>query len=216
MSSATHLIWDWNGTLFDDLHIVVESVNESLAAVSGGTIDADGYRDSYRRPVRHFYDLLLGHAVTNREWKLINARFHDAYLAALPRARPAKDAHAAARRAAALFHSQSILSMWAHDLLVPTVARHGFESSMVAVLGADAATGDRKEDLLRRHLGDLGMMHSKTVMVGDTFDDAAASESVGIGCVLYNGGSHHRVALEATGLPIADSLVEAVEIASEL
>ena len=35
-----HVIWDWNGTLFDDLHIVVESVNASLAELGAPPIDA--------------------------------------------------------------------------------------------------------------------------------------------------------------------------------
>ena len=50
-------------------------------------------------------------------------------------------------------------------------------------------------------------------MIGDTVDDAHAAFENGIGCVLYDDGSHHRADLEAVGLPIADSLAEAVEIA---
>jgi len=36
-----HIIWDWNGTLFDDLHIVVESVNASLAQLAKFAFLAD-------------------------------------------------------------------------------------------------------------------------------------------------------------------------------
>ena len=39
--SVEHIIWDWNGTLFDDLHIVVESVNVSLAELGAPPIDAE-------------------------------------------------------------------------------------------------------------------------------------------------------------------------------
>jgi phosphoglycolate phosphatase-like HAD superfamily hydrolase len=72
-----HLIWDWNGTLFDDHHIVVEAVNASLTAIGAGVqIDADGYRDHYRRPVRAFYDVLLERAVTDVEWEICCAKRH--------------------------------------------------------------------------------------------------------------------------------------------
>ena len=49
-----HIVWDWNGTLFDDLDIVVASVNVSLRSVGAPPIDADEYRAVYQRPLHHF------------------------------------------------------------------------------------------------------------------------------------------------------------------
>ena len=215
---AMHLIWDWNGTLFADLHIVVVSVNASLEAVGTDVrIDADGYRDHYRRPVRGFYDALLGRSVGDPEWELINQQFHDTYHGLLATAGPADDAHDAAALAAGRGLSQSILSMWSHDMLVPTVAGLGLDTHMQVVRGADRAAGDRKEALLRLHMDELGLPASKpVVMVGDTFDDAHAAAEVAIGMIYYDGGSHHRVALDATGIPVAETLVEAVAIAATM
>ena len=47
----------------------------------------------------------------------------------------------------------------------------------------------------------------------DTLDDLAAAQAVGARCVLYDGGSHHREALEATGEPVVDRLTDAVAAA---
>jgi len=213
-----HLIWDWNGTLFDDHHIVVAAVNASLTAIAAEVqIDADGYRDHYQRPVRAFYDVLLGRDVTDPEWDTINTTFHDEYMDMLHLAAPAPDALTAAGYAVRRRLTQSILSMWTHQLLVPTVAGHGLSEMMVAVRGSDTARGDRKADLLARHLEELPMNGEiRTVLIGDTFDDAAAAEALGIGCVFYNGGSHHRPELVATGLPVADTLLEAIDLAADL
>lgn len=213
-----HLIWDWNGTLFDDLHIVVVAVNASLRAIGASIqIDEDGYRDHYRRPVRGFYDAMLQRAVTDAEWRTINARFHDVYLELLPGAGPAADAHDAVAYARSSGATQSILSMWTHEQLVPTVSGCGLDADMVAVRGAVAAEGDSKAELLRHHLDELtvGSEHG-VVLIGDTFDDAAAAHEVGAAVVLYDGGSHHRHHLEATGVPVADTLIEAIEIAAQL
>ncbi len=213
-----HLIWDWNGTLFDDNHIVVEAVNASLAAIRAAVqIDADGYRDHYQRPVRTFYDVLLERNVTDDEWETVNTTFHDSYMDMLHLAAPAADAHSATAYARERGLSQSILSMWTHDLLVPTVAEHGLTGLMIAVRGSDSARGDRKADLLTRHLDELPMNGAiNTVLIGDTFDDAAAAAAAGIRCVFYNGGSHHRPDLVATGVPVADTLVEAIDMAAGL
>ena len=62
LRAMAHVVWDWNGTLLDDLEIVVEAVNSSLALFDAAPITADGYRDLYTRPVKLFYDRLLGRA----------------------------------------------------------------------------------------------------------------------------------------------------------
>lgn len=213
-----HIIWDWNGTLFDDLHLVVESVNASLAAVdSGFEIDDDGYRDHYRRPVRDFYDVLLERPVSDSEWDRINRVFHDVYFENIDHAGPNAEAHAAVAEVHKRKLTQSILSMWTHALLVPTAQRHGLATEMLAVQGSSEDEGAIKAALLRRHLATLALgTGTKVVMVGDTFDDAHAAEEVGVGVVFYDGGSHHRHALESTGIPVADTLCHAVDLAEEL
>ncbi len=213
-----HLIWDWNGTLFDDLHIVVDAVNASLAAIGiDMTIDADDYRDHYQRPVRAFYDAMLERPITDEQWATVNVRFHDVYMNLVPQARPTVDALGATTEVSRRGLTQSILSMWSHTLLGPTVDRYGLGAAMLAVRGSDDARGEPKADLLRRHLAELNINgDQKVVMVGDTFDDAAAASAVGIRCVFYDGGSHHREDLEKTGVPVAGSLIEALEIARGL
>jgi len=213
-----HIIWDWNGTLFDDLHVVVESVNASLASVGSAVrIDDDGYRDHYRRPVRNFYDILLQRPVTDAEWVEINSVFHDVYFERLDEAGPNAEAHAAVAEVESRSLTQSILSMWTHTLLEPTVAHHGLAGPMLAVQGSNEDEGAIKASLLREHLAQL-QLHpdTKVVMVGDTFDDADAASEVGVAAVFYDGGSHHRHALEATGVPVADTLCHAIDLAEAL
>ena len=54
------------------------------------------------------------------------------------------------------------------------------------------------------------------VLIGDSLDDAAAADSVGGKVVLYTGGFTHPDRLRASGRPVADTLLEAVEIARTL
>jgi phosphoglycolate phosphatase-like HAD superfamily hydrolase len=64
-----------------------------------------------------------------------------------------------------------------------------------------------------QHLAALELAPSAVALVGDSLDDLAAARTVGAGCVLYDGGSHHRHALEATGSPVVDTLTAAVAAA---
>jgi phosphoglycolate phosphatase-like HAD superfamily hydrolase len=206
-----HVIWDWNGTLVDDLPVVVDAVNVSLAGIGEPPITADQYRDHYTRPVRRFYDGLLGREITDTEWASIDAVFHETYSATVDRVPLAADARAAIEMVAAAGGTQSILSMWWHTNLVPEVTRHGLGHMMVRVEGSSGDAGQTKAGLLRSHLASLGE-RGRPVLIGDATDDARAALEVGIDVVLYDGGSHHEDVLRCFGVPIARSLVEAVTI----
>jgi phosphoglycolate phosphatase-like HAD superfamily hydrolase len=68
-----------------------------------------------------------------------------------------------------------------------------------------------------RHLGALsGVDPVRTVVIGDAADDAVAALHVGARAVLYTGGSHSRASLEVVGVPVVDSLAEAVAEAERL
>jgi len=209
-----HVIWDWNGTLFDDLHIVVESVNASLAELGAPPIDADGYRDHYTRPVHLFYERLLRRELTAEEWKQIDTTFHDTYRIALPRADLALDALDALNTVADRGWNQSILSMWWHEELVPFVEQRGLSRFMQRVDGNHHDAGETKQIHLERHLEHLGIDElgaGAFLVVGDALDDAQAAIAAGVPCVLYDSGSHHRSELEAAGVSVVESLQAALD-----
>lgn len=54
------------------------------------------------------------------------------------------------------------------------------------------------------------------MLIGDAADDARAALEVGAQAVLYSGGSHTRANLEPVGVPVVDSLAEAVALAREI
>lgn len=207
-----HIVWDWNGTLFDDLHIVLEAVNEGIAPFGVGPISLDDYRQHYTRPVKLFYDRLLGRPVTDEEWTRLDTTFHDGYLRMLDRARPDADAVAALDMVRSSGERQSLLSMFPHTELVPLVHRMGLTGYFDRIDGLQGVRGDPKAVYLEAHLRALteGEDLREVLVVGDTPDDAVAAAHVGARCVLYHNGSHHREELEACGVPVVESLLDAV------
>ena len=99
--------------------------------------------------------------------------------------------------------------MWWHDRLVPAVRYFDLEDYMLAVDGHRGPAGASKQDHLARHVEQLTRLFPGRVrreamtVIGDVTDDADAARAVGVGCVLYDGGSQPRAALEATGAPVA-------------
>lgn len=208
-----HLVWDWNGTLLDDLGIVVEAVNRSTAAFGLNAITANDYRDHYTRPVRDFYDSLFGRTIEDDEWLLLNTGFHDAYFELAQDVDLAPGAHEAMDMLAEAGWTQSLLSMSPQDWLEGIVDRLELTDRFELVDGLSGPTGGLKAGHLEAHLEVLGIAGESVAVVGDTPDDVAAARHVGATPILFHGGSHHKAVLESEGVPIAETVVEAVEIA---
>ena len=201
-----HVVWDWNGTLLDDLAVVIESVNAGVGPYVTAPITLEHYRDHYTRPVKHFYDAVLGRTLTEREWLDLDTRFHRAYDERLHAADLARDAEVALASLSTSEHSQSLLSMYPHDALIPVVASHRIDHYFDQIDGLRGPAGDAKAAYLSSHLDAMKVLGESVLMVGDTPDDAIAAASVGATCVLVHNGSHHRHALEATGAHVVDSI----------
>lgn len=209
----THLVWDWNGTLLNDLALVVTSTNHAIATVDGPVLTPEQHRVAFRRPVADYYADVLGRAVDAEEFGRLDQIFHAAYRAGLTTCGLAEDAE---RALLSWSGSQSLLSMWFHDELVPLVDTYGLTRTFRRIDGLRTAVGgDRKAGHLDRHLTALGVDPARTVLIGDSIDDADAAEAVGASCILYTGGFTDPDRLRARGVPVAESLTEAVRLAAD-
>lgn len=212
-----HVIWDWNGTLCDDLGLVLGALNDTLAGFEIEEVTEERYRALYCRPVDRFYERLLGRPVTADEWRFIDDHFHDVYLERLHAATLTHDAEVALEAVVAAGRTQSLLSMFRHDELVPLVERLGIASHFLRIDGLRGPGGGTKHVHLEAHLAAVahaaGDDPRRVVVIGDALDDALAASHVGARCVLYDGGSHPRAELEATGFPVVDRLADAVDAA---
>ncbi|AXI77786.1 HAD family hydrolase [Peterkaempfera bronchialis] len=213
-----HLVWDWNGTLFHDIEAVVAASNAAFAEVGLAPLSVDRYRELYCIPIPLFYERLLGRAPTADEWQRMDDVFHLAYLNHSVGCALTEGAELLLERWEAAGRSQSILSMYGHEQLVPLVRGFGIERRFVRVDGRTGPSGSGKAEYMVRHLAALGSTvdPARTVVIGDAADDALAAAAVGAHAVLYTGGSHTRENLAVVGVPVVDSLAEAVSLAEEL
>jgi phosphoglycolate phosphatase-like HAD superfamily hydrolase len=208
---VVHLVWDWNGTLLDDLSLVVAATNASLAPYGVDPVTPHAHRRDFRRPIADYYGMLLGRAVEHEEFAHLDTIFHRTYADGMVSCALAADALVALSSWAG---TQSLLSMWFHVELVPAVDRYGLTGFFSRVDGLRAAIGGgSKTPHLVEHLAAQGLTGPDCVLIGDSVDDAAAAAAVGARCVLYSGGFTEAAQLHATGFPVAGTLTAAVALA---
>ncbi|WP_415952148.1 HAD family hydrolase [Streptomyces sp. KLOTTS4A1] len=211
MGKQAHIVWDWNGTLFHDIDAVIQATNASFAEIGLPPITLERYRDLYCVPVPRFYERLMGRTPTPAEWAVMDEAFHRHYWAFAESAGLAEGAGRLLAEWQEAGLTQSMCSLAPHDRLLPIVRTHGIEERFLRVDGRVGGSTDGKAGQMARHLAALdGVDAGRAVVIGDAVDDAVAAAHVGARAVLYTGGSHSRASLAAAGVPVVDSLAEAV------
>ncbi|WP_030418503.1 HAD family hydrolase [Streptomyces sp. SCSIO 75703] len=217
MHTGAHIVWDWNGTLFHDNEAIIAATNAAFAELGLEPITLERYRELYCVPVPRFYERLMGRLPTGDEWEVMDAAFHRHYTEHRPRCGLTEGAAELLAGWGSAGRSQSLLSMYGHDELVPLVRGFGIEPHFLRVDGRTGPSGGSKAEHMVRHLAALtGVAPGRTVVIGDAADDAVAALHAGARAVLYTGGSHSRAGLESVGVPVVDTLAEAVAEAERL
>ncbi|WP_243789183.1 HAD family hydrolase [Saccharopolyspora gloriosae] len=210
-SAAQHIVWDWNGTLLDDNDAVVSAVNAVCAEFGREHIDLEQWRSIFSRPLQQCYERLLDRPLTEADWNKLDVLYHEHYRELLHTAKLAAGVPDVLREWGESDRTQSLLSMWFHDELVPLITELDLLPLFERVDGlrADVGGGGKTEHL-RHHLAAQDLAPADVVLIGDVLDDARAAEEVGTDCVLVTTGVMSRRSLETAGFPVVDSVPEAV------
>ncbi|RVX47511.1 phosphoglycolate phosphatase-like HAD superfamily hydrolase [Nonomuraea polychroma] len=205
-----HIIWDWNGTLFHDIDAVVGATNEVFKPYALPVLTADGFRAVYTRPIWLAYERLLGRPLAEGEWELLDDGFHEHYYRLSDTCALAADAELVLT---GWTGTQSLCSMAPHAHLVPKVDSFGISGHFTRIDGLLGTTGGEKAAHMTAHIQAIGVDPGEILVIGDSVDDGLAAKHVGAKAVLYTGGMTTRADLESTGLPVVDTLADALDYA---
>ena len=203
------LIWDWNGTLLDNVAAAVGALNRMLVKRGARPITIEHYRRRFGFPVRPFYSE-LGVDLEKWDWDGICDDFHN-FILEEPQAVRA-EARPALELAASLGFRQSMLSALRQDKLEAAIGSAGLRGFFDHVFGVDNLDGASKLQRGRELMAALGLDADMSVFIGDTLHDAEVAHELGARCVLVSCGHQMPDRLVAAGCPVVDSLVAAVRL----
>jgi phosphoglycolate phosphatase len=182
-----NLIFDWSGTLVDDMGPVIEATNIVLEKYGIAPFDREGFRRSFRLPYREFYqEMLPGIALEELE-----AHFRPAFdqaitpVTVLPFARE-KLEWAKARRM-----RMFVLTSMDETAFAKQLAQFGmeafFEKTYAGILD--------KRELIAHILDTHRLQRDETAFVGDMTHDIETAHHGGISSIAVLTGYHHAEVL---------------------
>ena len=205
MPRVEAVIWDWNGTLLDDVGLCLDIANEILHEYGLAPVSAARYREIFDFPVQRYWER-AGVDFARVEFEELSLRFcarFEERLHAAPLFAAAGDTLAAVGETGA---RQFLLSNTEHEALRRMTQHFALADRFHAVRGMSntLATGKASggEDLLER----FGLERSTTVMIGDTAHDAEVAAELGVACILVATGHHAASRLAQADCPVVDSL----------
>ena len=216
MNTLPYIIWDWNGTLIDDVSAAVNALNRMLSIRGVAPVTRDFYRAHFGFPVRPFY-AVAGLDMEKEDWDKICTDFHQ-FIAEEPDQHLRPDAKDALQLVRDMGGHQSILSALRQDLLLRDTAHEGVQAAFDGIFGVDNLDGatklSRGHDLVA-HLKSSGLLASgqSLFFIGDTLHDAEVGVALGATPILVEGGHQSSERLCAAGYAVAPSLLAAVNTA---
>ncbi len=208
-----HVIWDWNGTLFDDLWLCVDVMNGLLSAREMPLLTLERYREVFDFPVQNYYQR-LGFDFLHESFEQVGTEFIRAYELRRLEAGLRAGAAQVVKRLGRAGVGQSVLSAYLQETLDELIAHFGLAPHFARLVGLRDHYARGKVENGVRWIRELGHASDEVLFVGDSRHDHEVAQAMGIDCVLVDGGHQSRSRLEACGVPVVDDLLALPGMAS--
>ncbi len=206
----TDIIWDFNGTIIDDVEAGILSVNKMLSDRGLPTIkDKDHYREFFRFPIIEYYRA-LGFDFDAEPYEVLAPIWVELYLENSKRS----PLCLGVREAIDLFREhglhQHVLSASELKMLTEQLNGFGILDSFRSVSGLDNIHAHSKTELALAWKE--AHPDAKVLLIGDTEHDFTTAKIIGADCALIAGGHQPRRVLElCEGARIYSSVYELCE-----
>lgn len=207
------ILWDWNGTLLDDLEYGMSVRNRTFPAFDLPTVPSvEEYHKQFTFPIRLYYERA---GVTDENFVEVAHAWMGEYVRGFAHVPLHKDARSVLKRFEQAGLRQVVLSATKRDMLIEQISQFDIQHHFADMLGLDNIYAGSKEDIGRQYLQNCGILPEETCMIGDTLHDAEVARAIGAKCVLVPRGHQSRETLLTAGVPVADTLEDAAQLILE-
>jgi len=208
-----NILWDWNGTLIDDVGIALDAVNIMLRKRSLSEINMEQYYEYIDIPIIRFYERCFDMA--NEDKDALLGEYQRVYVELSAHLPDNTETYDAVRSLAGAGARQFVVSSCETNALNNWLVKYGIAEYFEEVTGADNIYAESKTSRAVRLMRSHGLDSRDTVFIGDMMHDRETAQAIGVDCILVTYGHQSPEDNKKTGCVTADSLDEVVRLLCE-
>ena len=201
------IIWDWNGTLLDDIDICIDTINALLSKYKKKSISKESYKNLFTFPVQNYYNK-LGFNNSLENFKQIANEFISEYNSRLPSCQLFPGVKENLHYFSELGYKQTIISAMEQGILIKSVQDKGIEDFFQSILGLSNNLADSKAIIAKKFVEKSNLDPKKTWFIGDTSHDFEVSQECGCNHVLIANGHQNYERLTSITEAVVKKLSE--------
>lgn len=210
LNNKKAIIWDWNGTLLDDIDICISCINSLLRDRKKQELNKIRYRDIFEFPVKDYY-LKAGFDLTSEAFVKLAMQFIDLYYSHLSEANLFLEVEKVLLSFKKLGFHQSVLSAMENQNLIMSLKEKGVKHYFDSIAGIEDHFAESKVEIGKELIKKLPFSVEEIVLIGDTLHDLDVAYTLGIECVLIANGHQSKSRLLEKSENVVDSLNEVSE-----
>lgn len=200
----THLIWDFNGTILDDVDIGIEAANVLLGRRNLPLMNTRAeYQKLFRFPIIEYYKD-AGFDFEKESFDDVAVEWVTEYLERMPRATVFAGVRETMAEVRERGIPQILLSATKLEMLKGQVEQIGLANAFSEIYGLDHIHATSKKALAEQLRAKYP--ESSLLFVGDTDHDLEVAEAARADCVLFSGGHQSPEHLRTLGCPVIERI----------
>ena len=207
MTKYQHIIWDWNGTLFDDAWLCVEIINKLLHKRNLPPITHKQYQEEFSFPVIDFY-CGIGFDFSIESYEVVATEYIVEYDKRRLECKLRHDTMSVLKSCADAGLTQSILSAYQQTRLEGIIDNFQIRSLFTKIIGLNDYYAGSKIENGKRLIEELDFDAGEMLLIGDTVHDFEVAKAIGIDCMLSHSGHNSPERLKLCGVRVINSLTE--------
>ena len=201
-----HVIWDWNGTIFNDVKIGVDIINILLKERELEELTIDRYREVFTIPVKNYY-ADLGFDFSKEPFEVVGKYWMDEYERRKLECGLFDGVIDLMDKIESLKIGQSILSAYSQHTLEEMVDHYGLGKYLEHIVGLDNIYAASKLHLGIELMERLGNGKGETLVIGDTIHDYEVATEIGADCLLVANGHQSKKKL----MTVSNNVIDTIE-----
>lgn len=202
-----NIIWDWNGTLLNDVWLCIDSINRLCVSYNIPPIDEITYKELFDFPVQNYYER-IGFDFNRLDFRVVGQEFIDFYNERRFECKLHSRAHEILAELKSVGVKQYVVSAREQQQLAEEVAHYGLTACFESINGISDNYAGGKAELGKSFMQREGLNATKTLFVGDTIHDLHVARLMGVDCVLIPEGHHSLQRLMSSGARIISGFAQ--------